>query len=144
MRPRWYHQAAVVGYLAIQVLLPLRGLVGDRFAEPRDFTWNMYSFRSRCEGRYELTEPSGQRARLDPSTFFHDPYGAALTFQRLRLPAFHRYLCDGFREAGRLQRLEGAMRCEYPGGRQVVMVRPDADLCSAPNYGVLGAAVDRP
>lgn len=131
MRPRWYHHAALAGYLAIQVALPLRGLAGDRLADRRDFTWNMYSFRSTCEARYEVVEPAGGRRRIDPLDHFRLPRGTTLTFRRSRLPAFHRYLCEELGHGGGPVRLEGAVGCTAPDGRRVALVEPGIDLCAA-------------
>ena len=140
--PRALKNALLLGWLAVQAFLPIRGCGSDRLVDPLDFTWNMYAARSTCQIRYLLAEPGSSPASLQIGEHFRTEYSKGLTFTRRRLPTFHRYLCARLDEDGRLGRLEGRVRCQYPHTGELEIVSPGVDLCTAPNFGVLADGED--
>jgi hypothetical protein len=137
-RRRWYLEAAVVIWIAVQVLLPLRCFMVDPLAKPPRFCWNMYSYRSSCTGGYLAIRGDGRRSAINPFTLFPRQSGAFVTFHREHLPAFHSWLCSGLRSTDAAVRLEGEIRCSSAGGEPTFLARRGVDLCTADNFGVLG------
>lgn len=135
---RWYLGAAVAIWIAVQVLLPLRCFVADPLAKPPRFCWNMYSYRSSCNGGYLATHGDGRRTVINPFTLFPRPSGAFVTFHREHLPSFHSWLCSELRATDAEVRLEGEIRCSSAGGEPLFLARRGVDLCTADNFGVLG------
>jgi len=136
-RPRWYVQLAVAGWVAAQLLLPLRCLVADRLQRPPRFCWNMYSYQSNCEGGYVAIRPDGSSASLNPFQLFPREVGAFVTFHRDFLPSFHGWLCRGLELRQPEMRLQGEIRCSSAAGDQELLVRRGVDLCEAENFGVI-------
>jgi len=52
------------------------------------------------------------------------------------LPEYNRWLCDKYRNEGKLGSLRGYVNCSVNHGPLWELVDPGVDLCTAPNYGV--------
>ena len=127
---------AVAGWVAIQLLLPLRCLIaGDPLDSPPRFCWNMYSYTSSCAGRYVVFRPDGSSSPLNPFALFPRQSGAFVAFHREHLPAFHAWLCSGIEAREQGMRLEGEIRCSSGGHDARYLVRRGLDLCAAETLG---------
>ena len=72
MRSRRTTSLLIAGFLAFQLLYPIRGLVEEKFDTWGEFSWNMYSQTYDCLTRYQMVTPSGQRVELDLKPYFSD------------------------------------------------------------------------
>ena len=135
MKPmaRLLTQFFIMAYLAVQLLVPLRGLVQDKFETRGNFSWNMYSRRYSCGTAYTL-HADGVVRSIDLALYLRGQTPKA--FHRDTLPRFHAWLCDEL-DAQRGTRLIGAVAfCRIDDGPRVDLVRPGIDICVADDYGV--------
>ena len=137
MRPGWSSNLLIVAYLLLQLLLPIRGLVNDKFATFGEFTWNMYSQTYNCRVAYDLTEPTGREVSIDIKEYFNKSDNAGRVLHRDGLPHFHAWLCQRLRQAGRLGSLSASCECRLGNDQKKQLVAADVDICTADNYGVL-------
>lgn len=129
--------AFIVVYLAVQVALPWRALILGHYDTRGHFSWNMYSQRYECRVRYVLTSPSGEARDLVLAEHFIRPQRINMVFYRDVLPDFHAYLCETYRQRGELGTLQGDVICSWNDEPLTELVDIQADLCRAPNFGVL-------
>ena len=129
--------AFVILFFAIQLLLPLSGLLQSPVETRGIFSWNMYSQRYRCRARYEVLTGNGERTRLDVSSYFNRPERALLIRHRDVLPRFHAWLCLDARIGLQGTALHGSVACSVNRGPLFQLVVEEEDLCRAPNFGVL-------
>ena len=127
----------IAGFLALQLLLPLRGCIYTKHDSRANFSWNMYSQRFQCQMSYLATYADGPIVEVDHGHFFHRRSRFRFAFHRDTLPAYHAYLCQELRKSGELVRLEGICLCSHNQGEYTPLVRDDVDFCTAENYGVL-------
>ncbi len=132
----WWKTLFIVTYLMIQLILPLWGFVYDDFTSRGNFTWNMYSRIYLCSSMYRLDERDGKTHWIDPDHHFNAPDGSGMVFHVEFLPRFNRWLCNKYRHEGKLGSLRGYVTCSVNNGPMWELLDPDADLCTAPNYGV--------
>jgi len=59
-----------------------------------------------------------------------------MTFHVEFLPKYNRWLCDKYRNEGKLRSLRGYVNCSLNRGPKRELLDPSVDLCAAPNYGV--------
>ena len=93
----------IAAYLAIQIAVPLRGLLRSKFETRGNFSWNMYANRYGCEVDYVLRRPDGTSERIDHRGFFRLSRRASMVFNGDALPHFHSWLCDQYRRDGALE-----------------------------------------
>jgi len=137
MRPGWSSNLLIVAYLLTQLILPIRGLVKDRFATWGAFTWNMFSQSYICTVAYTLTEPTGREVSIDIKEYFNRPEKTGRVLHRDALPHFHAWLCQRLHQAGRLGNLSASCECRLGNDQKKQLVAADVDICTADNYGVL-------
>ncbi|MCP3980900.1 MAG: HTTM domain-containing protein [bacterium] len=129
--------AAILAFLALQLLLPVRGLATGAADSRANFSWNMYSDTFSCRVMYMLITPEGDLRHIDYRSYFRRPERGSIVFRRDTLPRFHEYLCDLHRSNGELGRLIGNVTCSENGQPSVALVDPGADVCTAENFGVV-------
>jgi hypothetical protein len=124
-RPR-IASVAIVGWLALQISLPVRGL----FVRPSDgggrFSWNMYASNYACRTGYAFHPTQGSPYVVDPESFFSDRRRARRVFHRDALPPFHAWICERLGPG----RLEGHVACATDGEPFELLVAPGVDLCA--------------
>jgi len=131
----WWKNLFISAYLIIQVTLPLRGCLYDRFENDGDFSWNMYTYIYTCRVQYRLDSPDGETRWPRHEDYFNRPERSWFIHAD-SLPEFHRWLCDEFRRKGELGTLRGYRNCIVNDGPEIALVDEMVDLCTAPNYGV--------
>ncbi|HVS66017.1 MAG TPA: hypothetical protein VMT85_21235, partial [Thermoanaerobaculia bacterium] len=89
----WWRNAFLIGFLLLQLTLPLRGLVREKLETRGNFSWNMYSQVYSCETRYVLLTPTGRGEWIDPREYSRDPGRIATVFRNDWLPVFNEWLC---------------------------------------------------
>ncbi len=136
MRPPRYFSLLIAGYLAFQVLYPIRGLVADKFDSWGTFTWNMYTQRYDCRSRYRLVDESGQEEGVDFLKYFNLRDEAGHVFFRQALPRFHQFLCDQLAREGKHGRLLADSECTRNRVETRSMIRSGVDICTAANFAV--------
>jgi hypothetical protein len=136
MRSRRYASILIAGYLAFQVLYPIRGLIRNKFDTWGMFTWNMYSQGYDCQTQYKVIEPSGRELPVDFRKYFVLPDKAGHVLNRAALPAFHKFLCGELAREGKNGRTRATVVCRKNGVAIETLVDSTADICSAPNFGV--------
>jgi len=132
----WRKNLFIVAYLIIQLALPLRGFLYDRFESSAFFTWNMYSNLYLCQHQYRLETPEGETRWLTHEDYFNRPFISMRVFFADVLPEFHRWLCEKYRRQGELENLRGYAICSVNNGPVLKLIDRNVDLCAAPNYGV--------
>ena len=131
----WWKNLFIIAYLIVQVALPLRGCLYDRFDNAGEFSWNMYTYLYTCEYGYRLDTPGGETRWPRDEDYFNRPTRAQFLHAD-SLPEFHRWLCDKFRRQGEMGTLRGYRNCFINDGPEVSLVDSSVDLCTARNYGV--------
>lgn len=131
-----YKSLFIGAYLIIQLILPLRGCLYEKFETRGNFSWNMYSTRYSCWTQYRLDTPQGETRWLRLQDYFIRPEYFTRVSYRDVLPKFHRWLCDEFRRKGELGTLRGYSICALNRGPRMELVDRKVNLCTAPNYGV--------
>jgi hypothetical protein len=130
--------SAVIGaFLAVQLVLPLRGLYYEKLDTRANFSWNMYSQHFECRMSYLATLTDGTVVEIDHARFFNRGSRAQLVFHRDVLPAYHEYVCAELRRDDEFVRLAGICLCAHNSGEFEPLIRDDVDLCSVPRFGVL-------
>ena len=132
----WWKNLFIVVFLIIQVTLPLRGCLYEKFETRGNFTWNMYSTLYSCETQYRLDTPQGEIRWLRLQDYFIRPERFTEVSHSDVLPKFHRWLCDEFSREGELGTLRGYSLCSLNRGPRMELVDRNVNLCTAPNYGV--------
>ena len=132
----WWKNLFIAAYLVIQLILPLRGCLYEKFETGGNFSWNMYSRRYGCRTQYRLDTPEGETRWLSHRDYFNQPAYYRRVFYTDVLPEYHRWLCDEFRRQGELGSLRGYAICPLKYGLKVSLIERGVDLCTAPNYGV--------
>ena len=127
--------AFILAFLALQLALPVRGLVRGKLDSRGDFTWNMYSQRYTCDGRYYWLKPDGQALRLEPRYMVADGRFSSVC-HRDRLPRFHAWLCDEVERREPGSELRGTVRAAHNLGGERHLVTASTPICSAADYGV--------
>jgi hypothetical protein len=123
-------RAFIVGYLLVQVALPLRTLLRDPLDSPGDFGWTMYSDLVRCSVAYVRVDADGIDRDIDPRGLLNRASRIGRVLRRDRLPHFHAWLC----EAGRP--VYADVRCAVVPAPPRPLTDSDVDLCTAPGHGV--------
>ena len=131
-----YKNLFIAAYLIVQIILPLRGFLYEKFETRGNFSWNMYSTRYSCWTQYRLDTPQGETRWLRLQDYFIRPEFFTRVSYRDVLPKFHRWLCDEFRRKGELGTLRGYSMCSLNRGPRMELVDRKVNLCAAPNYGV--------
>lgn len=133
---------AILGFLLVQLILPIRGLLLDPMDGLGNFSWNMYSRAYAAKVRYVLERSDGQSMDIDwqGEGFFKERRHGSHVLNRPALASFNEYLCDVVGAAGDVVRVTGSAECFFNGRPGRPLMNPDVDLCSAPDFGVL----DRP
>jgi hypothetical protein len=124
-------------FLAIQLLLPIRGFVRSNLDDPNMFTWNMYATTHFVRVRYEAVTPGASPVLVDYKSHFNNRSRAPLAIHRDTLPRFHAYLCRELKRKDPRVRLYGDVKAQLNGGPWVTLVRPGVELCGAPDHGVV-------
>ncbi|MEL6182729.1 MAG: hypothetical protein AAFS10_27480 [Myxococcota bacterium] len=83
-----------VGYVAIQMIVPLSPFVVEQHEARTDFSWDMFAVRRDCE-RCQLTlSTNGSPPQKIPwGTWFRSPYHVARSRNMARLPKLARAFC---------------------------------------------------
>ncbi len=137
MRSRRFASILIAGYVAFQVLFPIRGLIVEKFDAWGMFSWNMYSQGYDCAVNYKVVEPSGSEQTVDFRKFFVLPDKVGHVLNRSALPVFHRFLCGELAREGKHGRTLAAVSCRKNRVTIETLVDSTADICSAPNFGVI-------
>ncbi len=125
----------LLGFLAIQLALPLRGLVRDRVQSRGDFSWNMYASRYQCRIGYLRVDRDGSATPVDYKEHFRRKRVAMRVFHREDLPTFHDYLCRTLSEDPSFWRLGGTVTCQVNEGAMNTLLPENSEVCSAGTYG---------
>lgn len=120
---------AVAAYLAVQLLLPLNGLLHDKTETRGDFSWNMYSQDYSCSRRYVLLTPDGRGELLDLDAYFATDIGSQRVCHADRLGRFHDWLCAELEQRGRAGVLKAGIEARLNYGDDVTLLERYADLC---------------
>ena len=136
MRSRRFASLLIAGYLAFQVLYPIRGLVVDKFDSWGRFSWNMYSQNYDCKADYKVVQPSGKELPVDFQRYFVLRDKASHVLNRASLPVFHKFLCAELVREGKNGRVMARVECRKNRGEIQVLVDSTAEICSAANFGV--------
>ena len=128
--------ALIAIYLAVQLLLPLRGFVYDKHATQGNFSWNMYSKGYECSVDYTLVKPRERLRRILHRRLLDYPGDVIKLYNRDVLPRLHAWLCEDARRQSRSARIMASGSCRLNGGPWQDLFEPHVDLCTAPNYGV--------
>ena len=127
----------IVAYLAVQLVLPLRGLIHDKHETRGDFSWNMYSQKYSCRYEYTLVDIRGSTATIHFQEGLNDPRKSTKIMHRDRLAGFNHWLCDDMRAYDpEFSGVRGTVRCSHNGAARVELLDPSVDLCTAHEYGV--------
>ena len=132
----WWKNLLIAAFLMIQVTLPLRGCLYDPFATRGNFSWNMYSRIYTCWSQYRLDTPDGETHWPANDDQFNREASSKMAFYVEFLPEYNRWLCDKYRNEGKLGSLRGYVNCSVNRGPLWELVDSSVDLCTAPNYGV--------
>jgi hypothetical protein len=133
-RAAW--NAFIVAFLALQLGLPLRGLLTDKYQTRGDFSWNMYSQHYRCAVHYYQIPPGGTPRELDARSAFARPEKATHLLHRDVLPWFHAWLCrEAARATGERVELRAHVECKLNDEPPAVLVDRSVDLCAAAGPG---------
>ncbi len=132
----WWKNLFIAAFLMIQVTLPLRGCLYKKVEARGNFSWNMYSTTYTCWSQYRLDTPDGVTHWPANNDHFNRPASSDMAFHVEFLPEYHRWLCDKYRNEGKLGRLQGYVNCSVNSGPLWELVDRSVDLCTAPNYGV--------
>lgn len=127
-------QPFIVGFLALQLLLPLPGLLRDKRDSRGNFSWNMYADTYTCSVLYVVREEGGMIRSLDHRAYFRDGDPTSI-FHRDALPAFHAWICESIETRG-AGHVEALVTCSANGGPWIDLVEPAAAICTADNHGV--------
>ncbi len=126
----------IIAYLAIQVALPLRGFLFDKYETRGDFTWNMYSKQYRCGIRYATLTERGPEL-FDHREFFRRERVVMRVFHRRVLPEFHKYLCEeALGDPQSPAYIQGSAKCQLNDKPHQELIRPQVNICEADNYGI--------
>ncbi len=132
----WWKNLFIAAYLMIQVTLPLRGCLYEKFETRGNFSWNMYAYSYECTIQYRVDTPEGETLWPKHKDHFKREGNTGNAFFSDNLPEFHRWLCDKFRYEGKLESMQGYVICSLNGGPYRELVDRSVDLCTALNYGV--------
>jgi hypothetical protein len=122
-------------FFGAQLYLALPGLLLNRYETQGQFSWNMYSVLYFCTVEYEHATLTGQRVPIDYLALFNRPELSYEVFHRDSLPRFHAYLCTTVDHPEGVAAIYGSAVCTLHGEPDQ-LVQQEADLCTAPNYGV--------
>lgn len=128
--------AFLVTYLAIQIALPLRGVLRSRFDSHGSFSWNMYSQNYACAAQYHAMTRDRGPVQIEHRYHLNRPSRVEMLYNRESLPWLHRYLCEEYGDRTGFESLRGMVECTWNGSPLVPLVDPEVDLCRAENYGV--------
>lgn len=139
MRTRLWTHVFLIVYLVIQLLLPLRGFMLNKYETHGAFSWNMYAYSYRCNIRYNVTTRDGRtrRINLHSRKIFRYRDGNKAIIHREVLPAFHHWLCTDLRPRMKLQTIYAYARCTLNMQPPAELIERDVELCSASHYGVI-------
>jgi hypothetical protein len=124
-------------FLGVQILLPIRGFLLDKFETRGNFTWNMYASRYSCTAGYALVRSSGETVEIDMRKLFRRKGQRGKVSHLDVLPVFHAWLCDDLERRGERGRLLGSVTCRLNNGPPRKLVKEKVNLCGEENYGVL-------
>ena len=127
----------LVGYLALQLALPLRGLLFDKLETRGDFSWNMYSQLYECRSGYRKIDSRGRSRPVNVDALFSRHVRVPSLHHRDRLFEFHAYLCDETLRWERSSQIRGLAMCSLNGGEEVDLIDRRVDLCTDSARGVL-------
>ena len=125
-------------YLVVQLLLPMRGILQDKYDTRGSFSWNMYSQNYKCKIDFQLVDLRGRESTIPYHETLNRPNSAIKLAHRDNLRRYNAWLCDEMRAydddfAGVYAKAD----CSLNGGPRVDLTRRGIDVCSAPGYGVL-------
>jgi hypothetical protein len=130
-------QVFLVGYLLVQVALPLRQLFRSPLDSAGDFSWNMYADYVHCGMAY--VRIAGEEPELvDPRRFLNRPSRIARVLRRDRLPRFHAWLC------GQIGDFVVDLTCAEGDGPEWSLTDPTLDACKDPRGAVRAEPVLAP
>ena len=127
----------VVLWLAVQLLLPIRGFLWDKYETRGNFTWNMYSKVYNCQVRYLFIGEDGAVEFLDHKRYFNRPKRARMVYHRDSLPKFNSWLCEQLRREGRPGRVIGAASCTLNDEPRTELMDQSVDMCTDPDFAVI-------
>jgi hypothetical protein len=124
-------------FLGVQILLPIRGFVSDKFETRGNFTWNMYASKYSCQAGYTLVRSNGEKIPIDVRRKFRREGQLGKVSHLDVLPSFHAWLCSDLEQRGERGRLFGTVTCRLNEGAPRKLVSDTVNLCGEENYGVL-------
>ena len=136
MATSWHKNALIGLYLAVQLTLPLGGLMREPFESRGNFSWNMYSQHYRCEIDYATIDSEGGKRPIKYRRGFNRPGIATRVHNREMLPKLHAWLCDDAARVCGFATVIASGACRWNGGPWVQLIEPHVDICSDPNYAV--------
>ncbi len=113
---------AIGGFLATQVLVPLRGVIAPRVDTRADFSWSMYSHSYRCQAKY-----ADRNGPFDAFAELKRRADAPLLLHREALVPWHHWLCGQHGGA-----VTATVRCAVDFAPAADLVPPGGDLCRLP------------
>jgi len=123
--------AAIASWLAVQIALPVRGLLLDAYQTRGRFSWNMYAHRYPCEAGYRYDTADGRRIAVNPARALRLPERIAMLYREDSLAALHEHLCATLARREGPGRLRGSVRCTLDHREPRVFLRPEADPCAS-------------
>jgi hypothetical protein len=127
-------QLFIIGFLAVQLALPVRAFIFDKRSSRGNFTWNMYSQKRSCRVDYRLERTDGTEEKLDYRRYFVRKSRASHVLFPDTLPYFHEWLCT--QTAGERAALRARISCTLNGSPRFQVTDPTKDVCSDPNWGL--------
>ena len=137
MSRRWPVDAFLIAFLGVQLLVPLRGFIWDKYESEGSFSWNMYSQSYRCTVAYYTIEPDRQVRALPLDPYFARSRKISMTMHRAALVDLHAYLCAELQAEGRLGTLRGSVSCRLNDQPPRELIAVNGDVCTAPHFGVI-------
>jgi extradiol dioxygenase family protein len=120
---RWWASGVILGYLAVQVLVPIRGLTRTRAESAGTHSWNMYAYAYGCNVLYTLTTASGETIRIPVDRYLNLPPNFHLVLHADALPHFDEFLCRELRAQGITGEVRANIECvENVGDETTVML----------------------
>ncbi len=125
----------ILGYLALQIFLPLNGCRRSALETRGNFSWNMYARIFRCRYRYEWVSSYGQVSQIKVTRYFNRPSGVTKALHSDTLPLFHQWLCNTIHA----ERPQGALRASVSvsdnGAPYVALIPRSTWICDEPSTG---------
>jgi hypothetical protein len=127
----------IVVFFGLQLYLALPGLLHNQYEDDGRFSWNMYSSLYRCDVRYDLIRTDGVRLPIDYRKLLNNPTRSYEFMNRSDLPKFNQFVCTVARPLKGMKEVRASAVCRLNDRPPVQFIKPDIDICTTENYGVV-------